>query len=72
MKQAMRKPAFIIRQGSANVIAYKSIRRTGSDLGRKDGLSESHQRFEATGPYRFYLPLIADFWGQILVRRKLA
>src|SRR6266446_9750365 len=25
--------------------------------------------FQATGSYRFYLPLITDFWGRILVRR---
>src|SRR5207248_11449054 len=24
----------------------------------------------ASGLYRFYLPLIADFWGRILVRQK--
>ena len=26
--------------------------------------------FQATGLYRFYLPLIADFWSRILVRRQ--
>jgi len=41
-------------------------------LARRNGWRYKMRRYcngrEATGLYRFYLPLIADFWGRIFVR----